>query len=128
MKSIATVTTPVAELKDLDLFREACYLDGEWVQASSGQTISVDNPASSEIIGKVPKLGAAETKKAIEAANRALLAWSKKTAKERRSSRKPASSCGMSRRSISSVTWKDAIFFAVLSMLSSATGSSGISF
>jgi succinate-semialdehyde dehydrogenase/glutarate-semialdehyde dehydrogenase len=83
MKSIATVTTPVAELKDLDLFREACYLDGEWVQASSGQTISVDNPASGEIIGKVPKLGAAETKKAIEAANRALLAWSKKTAKER---------------------------------------------
>jgi succinate-semialdehyde dehydrogenase / glutarate-semialdehyde dehydrogenase len=83
MQSIATVTTPVAELKDLDLFREACYLDGEWVQASSGQTISVDNPASGEIIGKVPKLGAAETKKAIEAANRALLPWSKKTAKER---------------------------------------------
>jgi succinate-semialdehyde dehydrogenase/glutarate-semialdehyde dehydrogenase len=83
MQSIATATTPLAELKDSDLFREACYIDGTWVQASSGQTISVDNPASGEIIGKVPKLGAAETRKAIEAADRALLPWSRKTAKER---------------------------------------------
>ena len=83
MQSIATPTTPLAELKDPDLFREACYIDGTWVQASSGQTISVDNPASGEIIGKVPKLGAAETRTAIEAAARALLPWSRKTAKER---------------------------------------------
>ncbi len=72
-----------AELKDSRLFREACYVDGQWIQANSGETIGVDNPATREIIGKIPKLGAAETKQAIEAANRAFPAWSKKTAKER---------------------------------------------
>src|SRR6266852_3710682 len=72
-----------AELKDAHLFREACYLDGNWVQANSGKTINVDNPATGEIIGKVPKLGGTETRQAIEAANRAFPAWSKKTAKER---------------------------------------------
>jgi succinate-semialdehyde dehydrogenase/glutarate-semialdehyde dehydrogenase len=72
-----------AELKDASLFHEACYVDGQWVQATSGQTFKVDNPATGEIIGTVPKLGAAETRQAIEAANRAFPAWSKKTAKER---------------------------------------------
>ena len=72
-----------AELKDASLFHEACYVDGQWVQAASGQTLKVDNPATGEIIGTVPKLGAAETHRAIEAANRAFPAWSKKTAKER---------------------------------------------
>ncbi len=77
-----TATTAV-ELKDTRLFREACYVDGQWVQAKSGSTISVDNPASGEVIGKVPRLGATETRQAIEAANRAFPAWSQKTAKER---------------------------------------------
>jgi succinate-semialdehyde dehydrogenase / glutarate-semialdehyde dehydrogenase len=71
------------ELKDARLFREACYVDGKWIQASSGQTINVDNPATKEIIGKVPKLSAAETHGAIDAAHRAFPAWSRKTAKER---------------------------------------------
>jgi len=81
-----TITKSVsvaAGLKDASLFREACYIDGEWVQASTGQTINVDNPATREIIGKVPKLGTAETRRAIEAANKAFPEWSKKTAKER---------------------------------------------
>src|SRR5260370_16282244 len=73
------------ELKDARLFREACYVDGQWVQAKSGAMINVDNPATGEIIGRVPKLSGAETKQAIEAANRAFPAWSKKTAKERAS-------------------------------------------
>ena len=81
--TVANSLSPAAELKDARLFREACYVDGQWMQASSGQTISVDNPATCEIIGRVPRLSAAETKKAIEAANRAFPAWSKKTAKER---------------------------------------------
>src|SRR5271168_1165823 len=72
-----------AELKDARLFREACYVDGQWIHAGSGETVSVDNPATREIIGKVPKLSGAETRLAIEAANAALPAWSKKTAKER---------------------------------------------
>ncbi len=70
-------------LKDARLFREACYVDGQWIQARSGATIGVDNPATGQIIGRVPKLGAAETRQAIEAANLAFPAWSKKTAKER---------------------------------------------
>src|SRR5713226_2296499 len=84
MQNTATKPASVAaELKDPRLFREACYVDGQWVKGNSNQTISVDNPATSEIIGRVPKLSGAETRQAIEAANRAFPAWSKKTAKER---------------------------------------------
>jgi succinate-semialdehyde dehydrogenase/glutarate-semialdehyde dehydrogenase len=84
MQDTATKPASVAvELKDARLFREACYVDGQWIKAKSGAMINVDNPATGEIIGKVPKLGAAETRQAIEAANRAFPAWSKKTAKER---------------------------------------------
>ena len=71
------------QLKDARLFREACYINGQWVKAKSGGTIPVDNPATAEIIGSVPKLGAEETRAAIEAANKAFPAWSKKTGKER---------------------------------------------
>jgi len=52
-----TATKPASaavELKDARLFREACYVDGQWVQAKSGAAISVDNPATGEIIGRVP--------------------------------------------------------------------------
>src|SRR5687768_1250530 len=70
-------------LKDSKLFRQACYVDGAWVSARSGAIITVDNPANGESIGVVPKLGAAETRTAIEAAARAFPAWRKKTAKER---------------------------------------------
>ncbi len=59
--TITKSASAAAELKDARLFREACYVDGQWIQASSGQTINVDNPATKEIIGKVPKLGGAET-------------------------------------------------------------------
>jgi len=75
-------TTGVA-LSDEKLFRQTCYVDGGWVNAPSAATINVDNPATGEIIGTVPKLGAAETRQAIEAADRAMPAWRKKTAKER---------------------------------------------
>jgi succinate-semialdehyde dehydrogenase/glutarate-semialdehyde dehydrogenase len=84
MQDTAIKTTSIAnELKDQRLFREACYVDGQWIQAKSGQTIKVDNPATAETIGQVPKLGAAETRQAIEAANTAFVSWSKNTAKER---------------------------------------------
>src|SRR3954465_2960830 len=71
------------DLNDRGLFRQACYIDGSWTAAASGAAISVDNPATGEVIGTVPKLGAAETRQAIEAANRALLRWRINTAKER---------------------------------------------
>jgi succinate-semialdehyde dehydrogenase/glutarate-semialdehyde dehydrogenase len=82
MPETATKTATIAsEFKDPKLFREAAYIDGQWITAS--KTFSVDNPATGEIIANVPDLGASETRQAIEAANRAFPAWSKKTAKER---------------------------------------------
>jgi succinate-semialdehyde dehydrogenase/glutarate-semialdehyde dehydrogenase len=71
------------KLNDSSLFRQQCYIDGEWVDADSGETIPVTNPANGETIGSVPKMGAAETRRAIEAASKAYPAWRRKTAKER---------------------------------------------
>jgi succinate-semialdehyde dehydrogenase/glutarate-semialdehyde dehydrogenase len=71
------------QLKDKSLFRQQCYIDGKWVDADSRATISVNNPADNSTLGTVPKMGAAETRRAIEAADRALPAWRAKTAKER---------------------------------------------
>ena len=59
------------------------YINGQWVDADSGKTVEVTNPATNEVIGTIPNMGAAETKRAIEAANAAWGAWRKKTAKER---------------------------------------------
>lgn len=70
-------------LKDPTLFRQANYLDGKWIEADSGKTIVVANPASGEAIGEVPAMGTAETRRAIEAANRAYPAWRAMLAKER---------------------------------------------
>ena len=71
------------QLNDAKLFRQQAYIDGSWVDADSGQTIKVNNPATNEIIGSVPKMGAAETRRAIEAADKARPAWRALTAKER---------------------------------------------
>ncbi len=71
------------KLTDAKLFRQQCYIDGAWVSADGGGTIPVENPANGERLGTVPKLGANETRRAIEAADRALPAWRAKTAKER---------------------------------------------
>jgi succinate-semialdehyde dehydrogenase/glutarate-semialdehyde dehydrogenase len=77
------IRTGTRALTDTALLRNQAYLDGRWVDADSGETIEVDNPATGEIVGTVPKMGAAETRRAIEAAERALPAWRAKTAKER---------------------------------------------
>ncbi len=71
------------ELKDSKLLRQHCYIDGEWRDATSGKTIDVINPATQKRIGTVPRMGAEETRAAIEAAHAALPAWAHKTAKER---------------------------------------------
>ncbi|MGW8311635.1 MAG: NADP-dependent succinate-semialdehyde dehydrogenase [Desulfuromonadales bacterium] len=70
-------------LKDSSLFRQQAYIDGSWLDADSGETITVNNPATSEIIGTIPKLGAAETRRAIDAANAAWPDWRARTAGER---------------------------------------------
>ena len=71
------------QLKDPTLLRHQAYVNGAWMDADGGQTINVSNPATGEHIGTVPLMGAAETRRAIEAANAAWPAWRKKTAKER---------------------------------------------
>ena len=71
------------QLSDPRLFREQCYIDGAWVDADNRATIDVEDPASGEVIGTVPKLGAGETRRAIEAADQAFKGWSRITAKER---------------------------------------------
>ncbi|AHL74370.1 succinate-semialdehyde dehydrogenase [Stutzerimonas stutzeri] len=71
------------QLNDSTLFRQQAYVDGTWLDADNGQSIKVNNPATGEIIGHVPKMGAAETRRAIEAADKALPAWRALTAKER---------------------------------------------
>jgi len=78
----ASTSTDVS-LSDGRLFRQTCYIDGAWVSARSGATIPVDDPATGAIVGTVPKLGVAETRDAIAAAEKAFPAWRKKTAKER---------------------------------------------
>ncbi len=70
-------------LKDPTLFRQANCIDGKWVQADSGRTQVVKNPATGEAIGEVPAMGAAETSRAIAAAHRAQPAWRAMLAKER---------------------------------------------
>ena len=75
-------TSPLP-LKDPTLFRQANCIDGKWVQADSGNTIVVKNPATGEAIGEVPALGAAETRRAIEAAHRAQAGWRAMLAKDR---------------------------------------------
>src|SRR5258705_10940135 len=70
-------------LHDRRLFREASYVDGPWIEPAAHGVIAVDDPATGETIGTVPKLGRAETRRAIDAAARALPAWRAKTAKER---------------------------------------------
>jgi succinate-semialdehyde dehydrogenase/glutarate-semialdehyde dehydrogenase len=71
------------QLNDPDLFRQQAYIDGLWVGADDGATFAVNNPANGETLGDVPQMGAAETRRAIEAANRAWPVWRSKTAKER---------------------------------------------
>src|SRR5690242_64742 len=74
---------PAFQLKDTNLFRQQCYIDGAWVDADDRSTLPVYNPADGREIGTVPKMGKAETRRAIEAANAALPGWRAKTAKER---------------------------------------------
>lgn len=71
------------DLNDPNLFREKCYINGEWLDADTGQTVDVTNPATGDVLGTVPKMGANETGAAINAANDAYPSWRAKTAKER---------------------------------------------
>jgi succinate-semialdehyde dehydrogenase/glutarate-semialdehyde dehydrogenase len=66
-------------LKDPNLLRQACYINGTWTAADSGEAINVTNPATGETIATVPRCGAAETERAIAAADEALKTWRETT-------------------------------------------------
>jgi succinate-semialdehyde dehydrogenase/glutarate-semialdehyde dehydrogenase len=70
-------------IKDEKLFRQECYVGGAWVSAEDGRVFAVTNPADGSQIGTVPSFSAADTRRAIDAAQSALPAWRAKTAKER---------------------------------------------
>jgi succinate-semialdehyde dehydrogenase / glutarate-semialdehyde dehydrogenase len=70
-------------LKDPTLLRQQCYIDGQWLDARSGGTKPVTNPATGAVLGTVPYMGADETRAAIEAAAAAFPAWAGRTAKDR---------------------------------------------
>lgn len=71
------------KLKNPALFRQQCYINGEWVNADTNAAFTVSNPADGSHLGTVPNMGAAETRRAIEAAHAAWPAWRAKTAKQR---------------------------------------------
>jgi len=71
------------QLKDPTLLKQQAWIDGAWSVADHGATNAVRNPANGETIAQVPDMGAAETRRAIAAADAALPAWRAKTAKER---------------------------------------------
>ncbi|WP_242915062.1 NAD-dependent succinate-semialdehyde dehydrogenase [Brevundimonas pishanensis] len=65
------------------LLRQQAFIDGQWVDADGGETITVTNPATGDVLGTVPNMGAAETRRAIEAADKAMKDWAKRTAADR---------------------------------------------
>ncbi|HSW62131.1 MAG TPA: aldehyde dehydrogenase family protein, partial [Dissulfurispiraceae bacterium] len=70
-------------LNDKNLFRQQCYINGKWRDGEDGKTLAVNNPATDELLGTVPKAGARETTVAIQAASNAWSTWRAKTALER---------------------------------------------
>ena len=71
------------QLRDTALFRQQCFIAGSWNDADSGATSAIVNPATGAMLGHVPQLGAAETRRAIEAAHAALPGWRALTAPAR---------------------------------------------
>jgi succinate-semialdehyde dehydrogenase/glutarate-semialdehyde dehydrogenase len=70
-------------LDDPDLLRRDAYIDGAWSAAADGERFDVLDPATAEVVARVADLDAADTRRAIEAAGRAMPAWRKRTAKDR---------------------------------------------
>ena len=71
------------QISDQGLLKVQAYVDGQWIDADSGETLAVIDPATGKTIAQIAKCGTAETHRAISAAERALVGWRQKTAKER---------------------------------------------
>ena len=73
------------QLSDKSLLKTQAYVDGQWIDADNGETLAVLNPANGQTIAEIAKCGTAETRRAIDAADRAQKTWRHTTAKERAS-------------------------------------------
>lgn len=71
------------QLKNSELLKQQVYINGQWLDADEGKSLPVSNPATDEIIGRVPSVSAAQVEQAVQAAEAALEGWKQKTAKER---------------------------------------------
>src|SRR5258708_15193003 len=83
MNAVVEARPAVPRLKDASVFGERGFVEGAWIEADSRARFKVDNPADGSIVGTVPDCGAAETHRAVDAANAALPAWRALLAKER---------------------------------------------
>jgi succinate-semialdehyde dehydrogenase/glutarate-semialdehyde dehydrogenase len=79
----AMAPTSFADLKRKDLFQTKGYINAEWVQAKSGKTFDVIDPATLGRIATVPEMGAEDTALAVEAAYEAFQSFKKTTARQR---------------------------------------------
>jgi len=70
-------------LTDSSLFRTRAFIDGQWIDADSGETFEVTNPATGEVVAEVARCGGAETRRAIDDAEKAQIEWRQRTAGER---------------------------------------------
>jgi succinate-semialdehyde dehydrogenase len=73
----------LTQLKDIGLFHSQGLIGGQWSDAQDGRTLSVNNPATGELLTNVPFMGGVETRHAIAAASEAFPAWSRRTAADR---------------------------------------------
>lgn len=71
------------KISDKKLLKSQAYINGEWLDSDDGNTFTVDNPANGELLAEVASCGTDETRRAIEAADAAMLGWRKRPAKER---------------------------------------------
>src|SRR5450432_2450447 len=71
------------QLSDPKLLRSQCYINGQWLDAADGRSTPVHNPATGAMLGTVPRLDGAATRRAIDAAAAAFPTWAAQTAKQR---------------------------------------------
>ncbi|RMP23572.1 Succinate-semialdehyde dehydrogenase [Pseudomonas amygdali pv. lachrymans] len=69
------------QLKDSSLLVDRAYVDGQWISADDGATLTISDPATGQMIAQVPALNGPETRRAIEAADRAWPAWRARTSR-----------------------------------------------
>lgn len=81
--SAARQAHQIPPLSDKTLFKEQCYINGKWVNAQSGKTFEVHDPATGKVIGTMPEMDKHDTNDAIKAASDALVSYRKTTARQR---------------------------------------------